>query len=88
MKRTTFLIGTLCLLVFGFTKANANVLSNVIAISSTDEMLVECYNTITTHESKMVRYCGSCSFVPGDNALFSGKSKCDPTSSSQNPDIQ
>ena len=89
MKRTICLICTFALLYFGFSKADANVLSNVIALSSSDDdEMVECYNTITTDSCKMVLYCGTCSFIPGDNTLFSGKSKCEPKIDSSNPSVQ
>ena len=36
----------------------------------------KCYNSITTNSSKMVFYCGSCSFVSGDSSWYSGTGRC------------
>lgn len=35
-----------------------------------------CFDTITSAPGLQVRYCPTCSFLPGKPSKFSGKSKC------------
>jgi hypothetical protein len=46
------------------------------SISTGKDDGIKCYNTITTNESKMVLYCGTCTFISGDSTWSSGTGKC------------
>jgi hypothetical protein len=48
---------------------------NDTTVSAIDDG-IKCYNTITTNESKMVLYCGTCTFISGNNTWYSGTGKC------------
>jgi uncharacterized Rmd1/YagE family protein len=52
-------------------------LANVEALASeTGNNSNVCYNTITTSDTHQIRYCGTCTFIPGDNTWTSGKGTC------------
>ena len=39
-----------------------------------------CYDTITGADGQQVRYCGTCSWLPGEPSYWAGKKSCKPNS--------
>lgn len=54
------------------------LMRNVEALSQGDTgtKKLTCYNTITSKDGCMVRYCATCSFVPGTDSWYSIASEC------------
>jgi hypothetical protein len=55
-------------------------LANVEALASeeddNDGTGKTCYNSITTGDSELILYCGTCTYLPGRRPTFYGTSKC------------
>jgi hypothetical protein len=52
-------------------------LANVEALAGDEDGGgVLCYNSITTGESMLILYCGTCTFIPGKKAGITGTGKC------------
>jgi len=66
---------------FNGFKSNDSVsslkLANVEALADEESgKSVTCYNTITSQDGSQVRYCPTCSWLPGTDSWCSGKSTC------------
>ncbi len=51
---------------------------NIEALSNgeTEKKELDCYNTITSKKGSQVRYCQTCTFIPGTAPFFAPESTC------------
>ena len=60
-------------------ETNSLLMQNVEALSQKDEgnlKKYKCYNSVTSKDGCMVRYCPTCSYVPGTDPWYSLSSAC------------
>ncbi len=59
------------------TAKNLLLDENIEALSSGEtETKLDCYNTITSKKGCQVRYCSTCTFIPGTAAFLASPSTC------------
>lgn len=59
-------------------KSESLLMENIEALGSGEGATKEytCYNTVTSKEGCQVRYCPTCSFIPGTDPLLALSSTC------------
>jgi hypothetical protein len=70
---------------WNFSQSKAEVELSDMALANVEALASEenddgtgqlCYHTITTKISVQAFYCGTCTYIAGEPAPFSGKGKC------------
>ena len=51
---------------------------NIEALTNgeSEKKSLDCYNTITSKKGNQVRYCPTCTFIPGTSVLFAPSNTC------------
>ncbi len=75
-KLFIFVAGLLSAGAVSLLASNLTTLRNAIELTGSETEQKECFKRIHYDTMKQVFYCGTCSFILGDDDLFSGKSTC------------
>lgn len=85
MKKTVYILVGVAAVMFFWYHAEASMdskklsdiqLANVEALVHDESEAKACYETITSKDGCQVRYCPTCTFVPGTDVIYAKEKTC------------
>jgi hypothetical protein len=85
IRSIAFVVAIAAAATWNFSQSKAKVDLSDLALANVEALASEenddrtgklCYKSITTGESLLILYCGTCTYLPGKEAAFSGTGKC------------